>query len=214
MSDEQTGMDVVAAPVGHEGARVDISERPARAINGWLGVLTLFACVGGAIGLALSPAPGWLAAPVVMFFIVAFSLVVVAPGETWVVLFFGRYVGTLRHTGLSWVLPFTVRRRVSVRVRNFETNHLKVNDYDGNPVEIRIPAGIQSGETLRHRGAGMSLLNSRGRGDLVARVLVETPTRLSARQRELLRQFRETETGEECPASKGFLKRMRSFLEG
>ena len=77
---------------------------------------------------------------------------------------------------------------------------------DGQKVEIKIPAGIQSGEQLRQRGAGMSVLNGRGRGDLVARILVETPTRLSAKQKKLLEEFRATETGDECPASKGFFK--------
>jgi regulator of protease activity HflC (stomatin/prohibitin superfamily) len=71
-----------------------------------------------------------------VFVLVISSLVIVPPGQTSVVQFFGRYVGTLRAQGLSWVLPLTTRRRVSVRVRNFETNHLKVNDADGNPVEI------------------------------------------------------------------------------
>jgi molecular chaperone DnaJ len=80
---------------------------------------------------------------------------------------------------------------------------------DGQKVDIKIPAGIQSGEQLRHRGAGMSVLNGRGRGDLVARVLVETPTRMSARQKQLLEEFRETETGDECPNSKGFFSRIR-----
>lgn len=85
---------------------------------------------------------------------------------------------------------------------------------DGNQVDIKIPAGIQSGEQLRHRGAGMSVLNGRGRGDLVARILVETPTRMSAKQRKLLEEFRETETGDECPASKGFFTRIRDALGG
>jgi molecular chaperone DnaJ len=85
---------------------------------------------------------------------------------------------------------------------------------DGNPVDIRIPAGIQSGEQLRHRGSGMSVLNGRGRGDLVARILVETPTRMSAKQKKLLEEFRETETGDECPAAKGFFTRVREFLAG
>jgi molecular chaperone DnaJ len=58
----------------------------------------------------------------------------------------------------------------------------------------------------------MSVLNGRGRGDLVTRVLVETPTKLSAKQKELLAQFRETETGEECPASKGFFSRIKDAL--
>src|SRR5437763_8220617 len=83
---------------------------------------------------------------------------------------------------------------------------------DGKAVELKIPAGIQSGEQLRHRGSGMSVLNGRGRGDLVARILVETPSRMSAKQKKLLEQFRGTETGDECPASKSFFARARDFL--
>ena len=83
---------------------------------------------------------------------------------------------------------------------------------DGLKVDIKLPAGIQSGEQLRHRGAGMSVLNGRGRGDLVARILVETPTRMSAKQKKLLEEFRETETGDECPATKSFFSRVREFL--
>jgi molecular chaperone DnaJ len=83
---------------------------------------------------------------------------------------------------------------------------------DGNPVELKIPAGIQSGEQLRHRGSGMAVLNGRGRGDLVARVLVETPTRMSANQKKLLEEFRSTETGDECPAAKSFFARARDYF--
>ena len=85
---------------------------------------------------------------------------------------------------------------------------------DGHRVEIKIPAGIQSGEQLRHRGAGMSVLNGRGRGDLVARILVETPSRMSAKQKKLLEEFRATETGDECPASKGFFARAKEMFGG
>ena len=85
---------------------------------------------------------------------------------------------------------------------------------DGNPIDIKIPAGLQSGEQLRHRGSGMSVLNGRGRGDLVARIMVETPTRMSTKQKKLLEEFRETETGEECPAAKGFFSRIRDALGG
>ena len=85
---------------------------------------------------------------------------------------------------------------------------------DGNSVELKIPAGIQSGEQLRHRGSGMSVLNGRGRGDLVARILVETPTRMSAKQKKLLEEFRETETGDECPAAKSFFARARDYFGG
>ena len=83
---------------------------------------------------------------------------------------------------------------------------------DGEKVDMKLPAGIQSGEQLRHRGAGMSVLNGRGRGDLVARILVETPTRMSAKQKKLLEEFRATETGDECPATKSFFGRVRDFL--
>ena len=77
----------------------------------------------------------------------------------------------------------------------------------GNPVKI--PVGIQSGRELRLRGAGMPVLQGRGRGDLVVRVEVETPTKLSAKQRELLEAFRETETGEECPETSGFFAKLK-----
>ena len=83
---------------------------------------------------------------------------------------------------------------------------------DGKAVELKIPAGVQSGEQLRHRGSGMSVLNGRGRGDLMARILVETPTRMSAKQKKLLEEFRETETGDECPAVKSFFTRVREMF--
>ena len=75
-----------------------------------------------------------------------------------------------------------------------------------NSHDIRIPAGIQSGKQLRQRGAGMPVLNGRGFGDLVVQIEVETPTRLSARQKELLEEFRSLETGEECPQSSGIFQ--------
>ena len=83
---------------------------------------------------------------------------------------------------------------------------------DGKAIEVKIPAGIQSGETLRQRGQGMSVVNGRGRGDLVTRVLVETPSKLTARQKELLCEFQELETGEQCPASKSFFSRIKEML--
>jgi molecular chaperone DnaJ len=77
--------------------------------------------------------------------------------------------------------------------------------------EMRIPPGIQSGKQLRLRGAGMPVLNGRGHGDLVIEIAVETPTRLNARQKELLEEFRATETGEECPQSHGFFAKLRDL---
>jgi molecular chaperone DnaJ len=80
--------------------------------------------------------------------------------------------------------------------------------------EIRIPAGIQSGKQLRIRGAGMPVLSGRGHGDMVVQVEVETPTRLSGRQKELLEEFRKTETGDECPASQSFFSKLKAVFDG
>jgi len=85
---------------------------------------------------------------------------------------------------------------------------------DGERLEIDIPAGLQSGKQLHKRGAGMPVLQGRGRGDLIIEIVVETPTRLSARQKELLREFRETETGEECPESRGFFDKIKGAFAG
>jgi molecular chaperone DnaJ len=84
----------------------------------------------------------------------------------------------------------------------------------GETHEIRIPAGIQSGKQLKHRGGGMPVLQGRGVGDLVVQIEVETPTKLSTRQRELLEMFRETETGDECPASQGFFAKLKKAVAG
>ncbi|MFA5969466.1 MAG: molecular chaperone DnaJ [Sphingomonas sp.] len=85
---------------------------------------------------------------------------------------------------------------------------------DGEVHEIRIAPGTQSGRELRQRGAGMPVLQGRGRGDLVVRIEVETPTKLSARQRELLEEFRTIETGEECPQSTGFFEKLKRAVGG
>lgn len=84
---------------------------------------------------------------------------------------------------------------------------------DGEPVALTIPAGLQSGEQLRQRGAGMPVLQGRGRGDLVVEISVETPTRLSREQRAILEQFRELETGEECPKSRSFFDGLKSAFK-
>jgi regulator of protease activity HflC (stomatin/prohibitin superfamily) len=136
-----------ATPVGHSGTRVDIQERPAWAINGWLGVAVVIGCIVGAVLLDKSGA--WIVAPIVVAVVIATSLVIVQPGHTKVVRFFGTYVGTIRRPGLWWILPLADRRNLSIRVRNFETNHLKVNDADGNPVEIAAIVVWQVADTSR-----------------------------------------------------------------
>ncbi len=68
--------------------------------------------------------------------IVLIGLRLVDPNQSCVVLLFGKYRGTIRKPGLWWVNPFTSRIKVSLRVRNFDSEKLKVNDLRGNPVEI------------------------------------------------------------------------------
>ena len=71
-------------------------------------------------------------------------------------------------------------------------------------------AGAACASELRKRGAGMPVLQGRGRGDLVTEITVETPTKLSKEQKAILEQFRDTETGEECPESRGFFNKLKS----
>jgi regulator of protease activity HflC (stomatin/prohibitin superfamily) len=99
--------------------------------------------------LARSSVKALITLPIVVGCVILGSLVIVQPGETKVVRFFGKYVGTVRRTGLAWILPLADRKTVSTRVRNFETSHLKVNDADGNPVEIAAIVVWQVADTSR-----------------------------------------------------------------
>lgn len=75
-------------------------------------------------------------ADVLAFGLMAAGFFVVEPNGSKVLLLFGKYIGTEREPGFHWANPFFSKRGVSLRVRNFNTDTLKVNDYDGNPVEI------------------------------------------------------------------------------
>ena len=91
---------------------------------------------------------------------------------------------------------------------------IEIPGLDGVRHSIHIPAGIQSGKQLRKRGAGMPVLQGRGHGDLVVEIAVETPTKLTPRQKEILLELQATETGDECPQSKGFFDRLREAWDG
>ena len=129
--------DILATPV---------EERPAWHIPGGLGLLGVIVLL--IIGVLLvvvgagSHGGGQVAGitfGIIIFFIglLAFSTIKInAPGQTRVLQFFGTYIGTIRKPGLWLTRPFSGGTLVSVKVRNFETNELKVNDADGNPVNI------------------------------------------------------------------------------
>jgi hypothetical protein len=72
----------------------------------------------------------------IVFITVLRGITIVAPGRALVVQLFGNYKGTIREPGMQWVNPFSDRIPVSTRIRNLETEQAKVNDADGNPIEI------------------------------------------------------------------------------
>ena len=147
MSDIATAqMPVDSAPSGRPGPRVDVTERPAWSLPSGPAFVVAFLAVAAFLGSFALFAQGdkddngalvALGAILILAAIVVFTgLTIISPGTTRVVQFFGRYVGTVRRTGLVFTVPLATRRSVSVRVRNFETNELKVNDQEGNPVNI------------------------------------------------------------------------------
>lgn len=86
---------------------------------------------------------------------------------------------------------------------------------EGGRVSISIPEGAQTAKRFRIKGKGMSRLNQKGRGDMFVEIQVETPVNLTARQKELLREFCEAGGADDCnPSSTGFFKRVKRFWEG
>ncbi len=106
--------------------------------------------------------------------------------------------------------------RVPIRVTQAALGaEIEVPVIDGSRAKVKIPAGTQSGEQLRLRGKGFSVLRSAARGDMYIQLAVETPRKLSKRQRELLEEFEnEAELHPHAnPDSEGFFARMRTFFE-
>jgi len=120
-----------------------IRELPRKATSG-LSLLVLLLPLGifailGVISAARAGAPGRAIGFMVLFVVVMFllaGLFTVQPGQARVLQLFGDYKGTVREDGLRWANPFFTKQAVSLRVRNFETAKLKVNDHNSNPIEI------------------------------------------------------------------------------
>lgn len=134
--------------ISENQTRLDIDERAAWAIGGWpaaigsllmffggiaLGVLGLVQTSSGDGGVALIVLGALLA---IAGLVASTGLSVIQPGETRVVVFFGSYLGTIRRTGLTMTVPLTSRAQVPVRILNFETETLKVNERSGSPVQV------------------------------------------------------------------------------
>lgn len=147
--------DITATPVGHSGTAVDITERKSWSGGGGLAtiiILISIILIAPAIFLIGTTAnkldAGTISVPLGVALVLAgaccfilsllglTSVRIISPGETRVIQFFGRYIGTIRHTGLRAIPPLSNPTKVSIKVRNFETNTIKVNDLNGNPVNI------------------------------------------------------------------------------
>jgi regulator of protease activity HflC (stomatin/prohibitin superfamily) len=122
-----------------------MKERAAVSSSGWLAIILglglLFGSAGVFAQIAHHPQdPAGYAlgggAMVLLGLILLGGNMVIGPNEARVLTFFGRYSGTVRTSGLRWVNPFTAKRQLSLRARNFETAKIKVNDIEGNPIEI------------------------------------------------------------------------------
>lgn len=113
-------------------------QRPAFRLSGYLMLLVLLVDIVLVVELdRAGVARGWVTVlGVLIGATVASGFLVQAPNEARVVLFFGKYIGTIDTAGLHWTVPLTRKRQISMRVRNFESARLKVSDLDGNPVEI------------------------------------------------------------------------------
>ena len=147
--------DITATPVGHSGTAVDITERKSWSGGGGLAtiiILISIILIAPAIFLIGTTAnkldAGTISTPMGVALVLAgaccfilsllglTSVRIISPGETRVIQFFGRYIGTIRHTGLRAIPPLSNPTKVSIKVRNFETNTIKVNDLNGNPINI------------------------------------------------------------------------------
>jgi regulator of protease activity HflC (stomatin/prohibitin superfamily) len=135
---------------------------PERAVRFFPGLLMLVVSIiiiliGAALEWQATKATGdaktaltWLGILVIIFgSLMVRGLTAVVPGRAHVVQLFGNYKGTLRQPGLQWVNPFTSRIAVSTRIRNQESALAKVNDADGNPIEIAAVAVWQVQDTAR-----------------------------------------------------------------
>ncbi|MFD0696408.1 SPFH domain-containing protein [Paenibacillus sp. GCM10027628] len=105
-------------------------------LNGFLGLLLFIVGVGIGVYLLIQQFITLGVILVVVGFIFVSTITVVQPNEASVITFFGSYLGTIRNSGLWLIVPFSNRKKISLRVRNFNSVKLKVNDIEGNPIEI------------------------------------------------------------------------------
>ncbi|WP_435367937.1 SPFH domain-containing protein [Paenibacillus lutimineralis] len=116
-----------------------LKEKQLSYLNGFVALLFFIAFAGAGVYLftIATPLPIILGAiSCVIAFVILTGLTIVQPNQSAVVTFFGKYLGVIRNSGFYMVTPFSNRKKVSLRVRNFNSAKLKVNDVNGNPIEI------------------------------------------------------------------------------
>lgn len=122
-----------------------IREYKAWKCNGFLALFLFFAFLATEVYLIVLAARTdnvsllWAIIPLV--FVLIFDLagfLINQPNEARVIIFFGKYAGSVREAGYWWVIPFTTKKRISLRINNFNSERLKVNDLNGNPIEIAV----------------------------------------------------------------------------
>lgn len=115
-------------------------EKSVFKMNGFAALILALFCIGFGIYLLVTgeeiPGKAIGVLPILLGLIIATSLTIVQPNEAKVLTFFGTYLGVIRDQGLWATIPFTFKRSVSLRVTNFNSEKLKVNDLEGNPIEI------------------------------------------------------------------------------
>ncbi|MDF1576377.1 MAG: SPFH domain-containing protein [Bacteroidales bacterium] len=111
-------------------------EKTYRAVSGYLMLIVLLAFILGGI-FSFMNGIVWLGITLSLaFFLTALGFNVINPNESSVLILFGAYQGTIKKNGLFWVNPFFVRKKISLRARNFDSETIKVNDKIGNPIKI------------------------------------------------------------------------------
>ncbi|WP_100013306.1 SPFH domain-containing protein [Lentibacillus sediminis] len=113
-----------------------MQERRAWMINGYFGILLIAALLAGVVFSFIEQQFVIGGICLVLAVTLGSGITMVQPNQSVVVIFLGKYMGTIRREGIVVTVPFSVRRTISLRVRNFNSKKLKVNDINGNPIEI------------------------------------------------------------------------------
>ncbi|MBM4171974.1 MAG: SPFH domain-containing protein [Ignavibacteria bacterium] len=120
-----------------------ITEKKAHKLNGFLMLFVIIALIALDVyllyyGITIDKISIlWYFIPLMLFIFLSFGgFTVIQPNDSRVLILFGTYIGTIRESGFFWVNPFTDKKKVSLRIHNFNSEKIKVNDLHGNPIEI------------------------------------------------------------------------------